>query len=88
MQYLYSKTLREYIDYSRLDSYRLKLAMRKALGGIDVRPLITKIKTLEAMWGGVVGAYDMEWKIRQFVIEVINYALIEKKARYQQGVGG
>ena len=40
------------------------------------------------MWGGVQGAYDLEWKIRQFVIEVINYALIQKKEAFQQGVGG
>ena len=36
------------------------------------------------MWGGVVSAYDMEWKIRQFVIEVINYALIQKKDYLQK----
>ena len=40
------------------------------------------------MWGGIQGAYDMEWKIRQFVIEVINYALIQKKEQFQLGVGG
>ena len=50
--------------------------MRKGFGGIQVRPLIQRIQILQNMWGGVVGAYDMEWKIRQFVIEVINYALI------------
>jgi hypothetical protein len=40
------------------------------------------------MWGGVNGAYDMEWKVRQFVIEVINYALIQKREAFQQGIGG
>ena len=35
-----------------------------------------------------MGAYDMEWKVRQFVIEVINYAIIQKKEAFQQGIGG
>lgn len=30
----------------------------------------------------------MEWKVRQFVIEVINYAIIQKKEAFQAGVGG
>ena len=52
---------------------------------------MTSIKNwriFHSMWGGVIGAYDMEWKIRQFVIEVINYALIQKMELYQKDAGG
>lgn len=56
--------------------------MRKAFGGIQVRPLIQRIQIMQNMWGGVVKAYDMEWKIRNFVIDLINYAIIQKKEAY------
>jgi hypothetical protein len=31
------------------------------------------------MFGGYNGAFDMEWKIRMFVVEILNYAVIERK---------
>jgi hypothetical protein len=41
-----------------------------------VKPLVEKIEELVKMFGGPSLAFDMEWKIRLFVIEVLNYALI------------
>lgn len=83
-----SQILRAHINPQKLDPTKLKVAMRKAFGQIQVRPLIQRIQILQNMWGGVVGAYDMEWKIRQFVIEVINYALVQKREHFHQGIGG
>ena len=83
-----AQILRQYIQPSLLNPNKFKYAMRKAFGQIQVRPLINRIQIMQNMWGGVQCAYDMEWKIRQFVIEVINYALIQKKEAFQMGVGG
>ena len=48
----------------------------KALEQVNVRPLINKIEELIRLFGGPYLAFDMEWKIRLFIIEILNYALI------------
>jgi hypothetical protein len=39
-------------------------------------PLMQKIHALVRMFGGMKYAFDLEWKIRLFTIEVLDYALI------------
>ncbi|TNV81448.1 hypothetical protein FGO68_gene6230 [Halteria grandinella] len=51
--------------------------VKKSLKQINVKPLITRIEYLVKMFGGPQLAFDMEWKIRLFVIEVMNYAVVE-----------
>lgn len=57
--------------------YYERLSVRsKSLKRINVKPLIERIEDLIRMFGGPHLAFDMEWKIRIFVVEVFNYALI------------
>jgi hypothetical protein len=46
-----------------------------------VKPLIERIEDLVRMFGGPHLAFDMEWKIRLFVIEVMNYAIVMSSAK-------
>ena len=48
---------------------------------INVKPLIERIEDLVRMFGGPHLAFDMEWKIRLFVIEVMNYAIVMSSAK-------
>jgi hypothetical protein len=48
---------------------------------INVKPLIERIEDLVKMFGGPHLAFDMEWKIRLFVIEVMNYAIVMSSAK-------
>ena len=47
-----------------------------ALKDIDITPLIDRLTHLIEIFGGVGYAFDMEWKIRLFVVEVLNFALL------------
>jgi len=47
-----------------------------ALSEIDINPLIARVTHLIEIFGGVNYAFDMEWKIRLFVVEVLNFSLL------------
>ena len=47
-----------------------------ALESIDIKPLMDRINHLIYIFGGVVYAFDMEWKIRIFVVEVLNFCMV------------
>ncbi|CDW88787.1 UNKNOWN [Stylonychia lemnae] len=76
------------------EQYEKQSQRAKALKKIDVKPLIERINSLINMFGGPLIAFDMEWKIRLFVIEVLNYALIykpcpiNKKIEVHTSIGG
>ena len=53
----------------------------KGLKKINVKPLVERIEDLVRMFGGPHLAFDMEWKIRLFVIEVMNYAIVMSSAK-------
>ena len=62
---------------TQFSEYYERLSLRqKSIRRINVKPLIERIDDLIRMFGGPQLAFDMEWKIRLFVIEVLNYALI------------
>jgi len=42
---------------------------------IVLTPLVYRISQLIETFGGITYAFDMEWKIRFFVVEVLNFAL-------------
>ena len=64
------------------DEYYERLTQRnKSLRKINVKPLIDRIEDLVRMFGGPHLAFDMEWKIRLFIIEVLNYAVIMSSAQ-------
>ena len=46
-----------------------------ALQHIDIAPLMAKIREIIDIFGGVVYAFDMEWKIRVFVVAVLDFCL-------------
>ena len=46
-----------------------------------MKPLIERIEDLVRVFGGPNLAFDMEWKIRLFVIEVMNYAIVMSSAK-------
>ena len=50
---------------------------KNAFKNVNIKPLIERIDVLKKMFGGDNFAYDMEWKIRHFVMEVLHYALIQ-----------
>jgi hypothetical protein len=67
---------------SNHDEYYERLTQRnKSLRKINVKPLIDRIEELVRMFGGPHLAFDMEWKIRLFIIEVLNYAVIMSSAQ-------
>jgi hypothetical protein len=43
---------------------------------INIQPLVERITHLIEIFGGVNYAFDMEWKIRLFVVEVLNFCLL------------
>ena len=43
-----------------------------------MKPLVNRIEELIKMFGGPHLAFDMEWKIRLFVVEVLNFAVVQK----------
>ena len=45
---------------------------------IDLTPLVYRISQLIEVFGGITYAFDMEWKIRFFVVEVLNFALCQR----------
>ena len=47
-----------------------------ALQHIDIAPLMVKIHEIMEIFGGVVYAFDMEWKIRIFVVTVLDFCLV------------
>ena len=47
-----------------------------ALADIDISPLIARLTHLIEIFGGIQYAFDMEWKIRLYVVEVLNFALL------------
>lgn len=49
-----------------------------ALDHIDIAPLMTKIREIMDIFGGVVYAFDMEWKIRVFIVAVLDFCLLKK----------
>lgn len=44
-----------------------------------------RLQNIVHMYGGPTYAFDMEWKIRQFVVEVLSFALIERKEQTKNG---
>eukprot|EP00347_Sterkiella_histriomuscorum_P006217 403353614 len=68
------------------ENYERNSSRQRALKKINVQPLIDKINNLIEIFGGPLQAFDMEWKIRLFVIEVLNYALIHKPSPVNQNV--
>ena len=55
-----------------------------ALESIDISPLMERINHLIYIFGGVVYAFDMEWKIRIFVVEVLNFCLVSNTLNTDQ----
>jgi hypothetical protein len=47
-----------------------------ALDGLNMDSLMQKIHHLVKMFGGIKYAFDLEWKIRLFTMEVLDHALI------------
>ena len=47
-----------------------------ALQEIDISPLVARLSHLIEIFGGVKYAFDMEWKIRLYVVEILNFALL------------
>jgi hypothetical protein len=67
------------MPYSRSKSQPTWVSQRMtdyALQDIDINPLITRLSHLIEIFGGVKYAFDMEWKIRLYVVEVLNFALL------------
>lgn len=58
-------------------SGEMDLLKREAISDINISPLVERLENLIRMFGGNASAFDMEWKIRLFVIEILNYALIQ-----------
>ena len=56
-----------------------KQMVESALESIDISPLMERINHLIYIFGGVIYAFDMEWKIRIFVVEVLNFCLISNE---------
>jgi len=52
------------------------LLVNHALARLNMDPLMSKVHHLVKLFGGMKYAFDMEWKIRLFVMEVLDYALI------------
>lgn len=64
-----------------------EVLLAQSLKRVVIQPLVIEIKNLIQMFGGVAKAFDMEWKIRLFVIAVLNFALIDKKqTRYDSNL--
>lgn len=52
------------------------ILVNHALEQLNMDPLMHKIHSLVKMFGGMKYAFDLEWKIRLFTIEVLDFALI------------
>jgi hypothetical protein len=48
-----------------------------ALSALNMDSLMHKIHHLVKMFGGIKYAFDLEWKIRLFTMEVLDHALIQ-----------
>jgi len=53
-----------------------KEQVQMALEHLNIDPLIDRLNHLIKIFGGEVYAFDMEWKIRLFVVEVLDFALV------------
>lgn len=49
-----------------------------ALEQLNMDSLMQKIHHLVKMFGGIKYAFDLEWKIRLFTMEVLDHALIQQ----------
>jgi hypothetical protein len=52
------------------------ILVNHALEQLNMDSLMHKIHHLVKMFGGIKYAFDLEWKIRQFTMEVLDFALI------------
>lgn len=52
--------------------------MDYALQQLDISPLMRKINELIEIFGGIAYAFDMEWKIRLFIVAVLDFCLISQ----------
>lgn len=52
------------------------LLVNHALSQLNMDALMHKIHHLVKMFGGIKYAFDLEWKIRLFTMEVLDFALI------------
>ena len=54
------------------------MLVNHALKQLNMDPMMNKIHHLVKMFGGIKYAFDLEWKIRLFTMEVLDFALIQQ----------